>query len=44
MRLKKDAGWSIKVPATDRFLDERQLRERWDNFRRNGDETVGRAR
>ena len=41
MRLKKTAGWSIKELAIDRFLDERQLRERWDNFRRMRDEAAG---
>src|SRR5262245_20191330 len=33
-RLKKEAGWSLKELATDRFLDDRQIRERWDNYRR----------
>jgi len=35
MQLKTTAGLSIKELATDRrLLDERQLRERWENFRR----------
>ena len=34
MQLKTQAGLSIKELATDRILDERALRERWENFRR----------
>ena len=33
MQLKKQGGFTIKEMATDRILDDRQLRERWDNFR-----------
>lgn len=34
LRIKSEIRWSIKELLTDRFLDERTIRERWDNFRR----------
>ena len=38
MQLKTPAGLSIKELATDRrLLDERQLRERWANYRQLSD-------
>lgn len=37
IQLKTQAGLSIKELATDRILDERQIRERWANFRRMRD-------
>lgn len=43
MQLKRQAGWSIKELATGRILDERQIRERWDNFRQMRDGATGQA-
>ena len=40
MQLKTQAGWSIKEVLTDRILDERQIRERWVNFRQLRDATT----
>ena len=37
MQLKTQAGLSIKELATGRLLDERQLRERWANYRQLSD-------
>jgi len=37
MRLKSQAGWSLKEMLTGRVLDERGMRERWANFRQMRD-------
>ena len=44
MQIKTQAGWVLKELAIDRSLDERQLQERWANFRRMRDDAVGRAK
>ena len=38
MQLKTQGGLTLKELATDRILDERQLRERWAGFQRMRDE------
>ncbi|MBI3856711.1 MAG: hypothetical protein HY293_13570 [Planctomycetes bacterium] len=40
LRLKKQSGWSLKEMVMDRFLDERQVKERWDNYKRMRDAAV----